>query len=89
MVNKTDMEKVIDSGFVAFQMARALVHDTDFVNKLHSGEVTKSGCKHSNYCIGRMYTLDMRCHQCMKENELPTKLQHEIDKAEKVIEANK
>jgi hypothetical protein len=36
-----------------------------------------------------MYTLDMRCHQCMKESELPTKLQREIDKAEKVIEANK
>jgi hypothetical protein len=36
-----------------------------------------------------MYTLDMRCHQCMKDSELPTKLQHEIDKAEKVIEANK
>ena len=89
MVNKDDMEKVLDSGFVAFQMARALVHDTDFVNKLHSGEVTKSGCKHSNYCIGRMYTLDMRCHQCMKENELPAKLQREIEKSEQKIEANK
>ena len=81
MVDKDNMEKVLNSGFVAFQMARALVHDTDFVNKLHSGEVTRSGCKHSNYCIGRMYTLDMKCHQCMAEG-LPDKLQREIDKSE-------
>ena len=82
------MEKVLDSGFVAFQMGRALVHDTDFVNKLHSGEVTKSGCKHSNYCIGRMYTLEMKCHQCMKE-KLPHNLQKEIEKAELKNENNK
>jgi hypothetical protein len=36
-----------------------------------------------------MYTLDMRCHQCMKEGELPAKLQREIEKSEKEIEANK
>ena len=82
MVDKGDMEKVLDSGFVAFQMARALVHDTDFVNKLHSGEVTRSGCKHSNYCIGRMYTLDMRCNHCMNGEAIPAKLQREVDKAE-------
>ncbi len=86
MVEKADMEKVLDSGFEAFQMARALVQDTDVVNKLQSGEVTRSACKHSNYCIGRMYTLDMRCHQCMQQNELPSKLQREIAKAEKRVE---
>lgn len=87
MVDRKDMEMVLDSGFTAFQMARALVHDTDFVNKLQSGEVERSGCKHSNYCIGRMYTLDMKCHQCMK-GELPGSLQREIEKAERKIEKN-
>jgi len=86
MVDKDNMEKVLDSGFVAFQMARALIQDTDFVNKLQSGEVTRSGCKHSNYCIGRMYTLDMKCHQCMEKNELPARLQREIEKLEKNVE---
>jgi len=86
MVDKADMEKVLDSGFVAFQMARALVQDTDFVNKLQSGEVTRSACKHSNYCIGRMYTLEMKCHQCMAKDELPAKLQKELEKAEKDVE---
>ena len=86
MVDKADMEMVLDSDFVAFQMARALVQDTDFVNKLQSGEVTRSACKHSNYCIGRMYTLDMRCHQCMAKGELPARLQRELEKAEKAVE---
>lgn len=85
MVDKSDMEKVINSGFVAFQMARALVCDTDFVNKLHSGEVTRSACGHSNYCIGRMYTLDMKCHQCMEKSGLPKKLQKEIEKQEEAV----
>ena len=86
MVDKADMEMVLDSDFVAFQMARALVQDTDFVNKLQSGEVTRSACKHSNYCIGRMYTLDMKCHQCMQKGELPARLQKELEKAEKAVE---
>ena len=86
MVDKDNMEKVLNSGFVAFQMARALIQDTNFVNKLQSGEVTRSGCKHSNYCIGRMYTLDMKCHQCMEKNELPARLQREIEKLEKNVE---
>ena len=83
MVSKDKMEEVLDSGFVALQMARALVNDTDFVNKLQSGEVTRSECKHSNYCIGRMYTLEMRCHHCVEK--LPSKLQKEIDEAERTL----
>lgn len=82
MVSKDKMEEVLDSGFVALQMARALVNDTDFVNKLQRGEVTQSECKHSNYCIGRMYTLEMKCHHCV-EKDLPNCLKKEIEKAEK------
>ena len=81
MVSKEKMEEVLDSGFVALQMARALVNDTDFVNKLQSGEVTRSECKHSNYCIGRMYTLEMKCHHCVEH--LPERLQKEVDEAER------
>ncbi len=78
MVDKKDMEQVIDDGFVAFQMARALVRDTDFVNKLQRGECTRSECSHSNYCIARMYTLEMRCHSCVEN--LPSNLKKEIEK---------
>ena len=80
MISKTKMEEVLNSGFVAFQMARALINDTDFVNKLKKGELTKSPCKHSNYCIGRMYSEDMRCHHCV--DEMPNRLKKEIEKLE-------
>lgn len=81
LISKHKMEEVLDAGFEGLQVARALVHDTDFVNKLRSGEVECSGCKHSNYCIGRMYTLEMRCHHCVEN--LPESLKKEIDKAER------
>ena len=80
LISRSKMEEVLAAGFQGLQMARALVHDTEFVNKLHSGELECSGCKHSNYCIGRMYTLEMKCHHCV--DNLPEKLKAEINKAE-------
>ena len=53
---------------------------TPQVLQWHSGEITCSGCKHSNYCIGRMYTLEMRCHHCVEN--MPASLRKEIEKAE-------
>lgn len=81
MVSREGMEEVLNSGFCALQMARALVRDTDFVNRLRSGEVERSECRHSNYCIGRMYSLEMRCNRCA--GELPASLRKEVEKAEK------
>ena len=80
MVSLSKMEEVLAAGFDGLQMARALIRDTDFINKLHSGELTKSPCGHSNYCIGRMYTLEMKCNKCIAD--LPAKLRKEVDKAE-------
>lgn len=74
------MEEVLDKGFQGLQVARALVHDTNFVNRLRSGEESCSGCGHSNYCIGRMYTLEMKCHHCVQK--LPVQLEREVEKAE-------
>jgi 2,4-dienoyl-CoA reductase-like NADH-dependent reductase (Old Yellow Enzyme family) len=75
------MEEVLQAGFQGLQMARALVRDTDFVNKLRTGQETCSACGHSNYCIGRMYTLEMKCHTCV--HNLPQDLQKEVEAAEK------
>ena len=80
--SRKSIDEVLDAGFDAVQMARALVHDTDFVNKLRDGdENTCSGCNHSNYCIGRMYSKEMRCH-CHETEPLPPKLVREIEKLE-------
>ena len=80
MVSRQKMEEVLGAGFEGIQMARALIRDTDFVNKLQSGKIDRSQCGHSNYCIGRMYTLEMKCNRCVAD--LPEKLRREIEKAE-------
>lgn len=80
LTSRAKMEEVLAEGFQGLQVARALVHDTEFVNKLRSGSIECSGCGHSNYCIGRMYTLEMKCHKCV--DGLPASLKREVQKAE-------
>ena len=58
-----DALKVLENGFPLFQMGRAVLEDTDFVNKLKADENHCSGCEHSNFCIGRMYSKSMQCHK--------------------------
>ena len=80
LVSRSKMEEVLEAGFQGLQVARALVRDTDFVKKLRSGEADRSPCGHSNYCIGRMYTLEMKCNRCVAD--LPRNLRREVEKAE-------
>ncbi|MBP5317123.1 MAG: NADH:flavin oxidoreductase [Bacteroidales bacterium] len=80
LVSRAKMEEVLEAGFQGLQVARALVRDTDFVKKLQRGEIDCSPCGHSNYCIGRMYTLEMKCNRCVAD--LPRNLSREVEKAE-------
>jgi 2,4-dienoyl-CoA reductase-like NADH-dependent reductase (Old Yellow Enzyme family) len=84
--SKDNMDTVLNEGFIAFQMARTLVRDTDFMNKIKSGEQKCSECGHSNYCIGRMYTLEMKCHKCV--DNLPKKLEKEVNQLEAAVKAS-
>ncbi len=82
LVSRAKIEEVLSEGFEFVQMARALVHDTDFIKKMQESDINyRCGCKHSNYCIGRMYTLEMKCHHCI--DNLPSKIQKEIEILEK------
>ncbi|MDR2971240.1 MAG: NADH:flavin oxidoreductase [Bacteroidales bacterium] len=83
MISKSGMEQVLNEGFVAFQLARPLINDTDFINKIKNKEIEKSECKHSNYCIGRMYSIEMKCHHCV--DIIPKKLQKEIEENEAIF----
>lgn len=76
------INEVLDHGFVAVQMARSLLNEPDFVNKLKEDEHYRCGCGHSNYCIGRMYTEEMACHQHLQE-PLPKSLVKEIARIER------
>lgn len=78
--SRANCETVMNEGFELMQMAHVLIEDPEFVNHMKEDENFHSGCGRSNYCVGRMYTLEMKCHKC--EKCLPAKLQKEVDKAE-------
>ncbi len=78
-VSREGIEKVLDSGFECVQMARALINEPDFVNRMKAGE-ERCGCSHSNYCIARMYSLEMCCHK--HRDDLPASIVKEIKAAE-------
>ncbi len=86
--SRENCETVLSEGFEFIQMAHVLIQDPAFVNHMKEaeerseaeGRAYRSGCRRSNYCVGRMYTIDMKCHECVQN--MPCKLQKEIDKAE-------
>lgn len=82
LVAREKIDEVLNDGFEFVQMGRALLNEPDFVNRMKAEGMARCNCKHSNYCIARMYTLDMACHQHLKET-LPASLQKEIDQLEK------
>ena len=81
LVSRQKIEEVLNHGFEAVQMGRALLNEPDFVNRMRREENARCNCRHSNYCIARMYTLDMACHQHLQE-ELPPCLKEEIERIE-------
>ena len=71
--------RAIISGKSSRMLARALVNDPAFVDKLREGDrSTRSACDHRNYCIARMYSLDMQC--CKHCPDLPRKIREELAK---------
>ena len=81
LVTRQKIDEVLNNGFEAVQMGRALLNEPGFVNRMRMEENARCSCKHSNYCIARMYTLDMACHQHLQE-ELPDCLKKEIERIE-------
>ncbi|MGM9736681.1 MAG: NADH:flavin oxidoreductase [Candidatus Cryptobacteroides sp.] len=67
VTDRKSADKVIDSGFPLLQMGRAVLEDTDFVNKMKADENHCSACEHSNFCVGRMYSKSMQCHKTCKD----------------------
>lgn len=81
LVSREKIDEVLNEGFSAVQMARALLNEPGFVNRMAQEENARCNCCHSNYCIARMYSIEMACHRHLKE-PLPSYLQKEIDKLE-------
>lgn len=79
LVSREKIEEVLESGFVAVQMARSLINDPAFVLHMKEGG-NRCDCGHSNYCIARMYSKEMKCHHCVER--LPSGIKREIEKLE-------
>ena len=83
IVSREGIEKVLGQGFQFVQMGRALINEPDFVNRMRDENRQRCGCDHVNYCIARMYSLDMVCHKHMPQGSLPPCILREIDEIKK------
>ena len=82
-VSREGIERVLNNNFQFVQMGRALINEPNFVNRMKDEGRERCGCDHVNYCIARMYSLDMVCHQHMPDGSLPPCLLREIDEIKK------
>ena len=78
LISGEKINEVLDSGFEFVSMARALINEPDFVNRLKRDSEARNQCDNSNYCIARMYSIEMACHQHV--DGLPTCIEKEIGK---------
>ena len=78
LISGKKINEILDSGFEFAAMARALINEPDFVNRLKRDSEARNQCDTSNYCIARMYSIEMACHQHI--NGLPDCIQKEISK---------
>ena len=78
-------QQIMDEGFELFQIAHVLIKDPDFVKHVQENPHYHAGCKRSNYCVGRMYSKEMKCHECVERDGemIPNGIQREIAKLEK------
>ena len=80
LISREKIDEVLNDGFEFVSMARALLNDPSFVNKMKEDEHARCDCGHSNYCIARMYSIEMACHKHVQN--LPKSIVKEIEKLE-------
>lgn len=80
LVSREKIDEVLGHGFEFVSMARALLNDPAFVNRMRENQQARCDCGHSNYCIARMYSLEMACHKHMQN--LPDHIVKEIKELE-------
>ncbi len=88
-------QQIMDEGFELFQVAHVLIKDPEFVHHVQENPHYHAGCGRSNYCVGRMYTKNMKCHECVLRDgeQIPNRIQKEIatleGKAKRSVEQQK
>jgi 2,4-dienoyl-CoA reductase-like NADH-dependent reductase (Old Yellow Enzyme family) len=59
--SKKGIEEIIKAGFDYIAIARALIHDSNFLIKIKNSEIEKSGCTRCNRCVVEMDREGIRC----------------------------
>jgi len=63
VASQAAVDRVLESGFQGIAMARALIREPDFLQRLRrEGERGEARCDHCNHCAARIYTTSMGCH---------------------------
>jgi len=76
LISQEKIIEVLAKGFEMVAIARALIKDPDFVNKMRHQEMARSSCDTCNYCIAVMYTRAVACIQNLDENPEILKMLH-------------
>ena len=59
--SKKGIEEILNAGFDFIALARALIHDADFLIKLKANHIEKSECNHCNKCVVEMDRGGIKC----------------------------
>ena len=58
---KRGIEEILDAGFEFIAIARALIHDPEFLLKIKDGRIDRSECTRCNQCVVEMDRDGVRC----------------------------
>jgi 2,4-dienoyl-CoA reductase-like NADH-dependent reductase (Old Yellow Enzyme family) len=59
--SRKGIEEIMDAGFDYIAIARALIHDPEFLLKLRSGRIDRTECNRCNECVVEMDRGGVRC----------------------------
>ena len=59
--SREDIRQLMEDNFDLIALARPLIHDSNFLHKLRSGEINESACDRCNECIVEMDRSGVRC----------------------------
>lgn len=63
ILSKQNIDEALDAGFDAVAIARALIRDPEFINKILKEQQVHSPCDTCNYCVASIYDGPFSCIQ--------------------------
>jgi 2,4-dienoyl-CoA reductase-like NADH-dependent reductase (Old Yellow Enzyme family) len=63
LLSRDNIETALEKNFEFIAIARALIRDPGFINKMLADDLSRSSCDTCNYCIAKMYSREVTCIQ--------------------------